>query len=100
MGNDWGQLAVVIGALGAIVGAFLRYLSKTNETFSGTITEINDRNLTHNAKLAEESAERSQAMRECLTENNRLIGRACNILDRHDRLLNEYEQQGKLRSNT
>lgn len=107
----WGG---VIVAIGGIVTAFLRYITRRDsdakevqQVFAKTVETINDRNLDHHRKLAQESTERSQSMKDCMVENNRLIGRtaevlgrATEVLDRHDRLLSEYEQQGKLRSNT
>ena len=98
--NDWGQLALAIGAIGVIIGAFLKHLNRRDDLFGGTIKEINDRNLAHHSKLAEETNERSQALRDCVNENNRLIGRACNTLDRHDAILAEFERQRKVRSET
>lgn len=101
------QILAGVGAggtgLGALVWMVHRFLSHMNESqlrFGSTISEINDRNLAHHTKLAAESTERSQAMRECIQENNRLIGRACNTLDRHEALLEVYDQQRKDRSNT
>ena len=89
-----------LGVFVWLVHRFLGHMNESKLRFGATISEINDRNLAHHTKLAAESSERSQAMRECIQENNRLIGRACTTLDRHEALLDAYDQQTKDHSGT
>lgn len=89
-----------LGALIFFLVRVLGHLDKKDEVFTGTIKEINDRNLEHHTRLSLEASERSQAVQACITSNNQLIGRACSTLDRHDAILREYEIQSRTRAET
>lgn len=101
--EEWIKLALNGGGLVALVVLvrwFLMHMRESHQDYSTTIKDINDRNLSHHEKLAKESAERTQSMRECMTETNKTLVRCSATLDRHETLLNEYDRQSKLRANT
>jgi hypothetical protein len=70
------------------------------DTHSSAIREMTERHTSAYEKLSSESTRRSEAVQNCLDENNRILGRACDTLDANERIVREYTEQMKQRSAT
>lgn len=92
----WGSLIQYGGGLGVLVFLvvmFLRHMHSTTQDFSDTVKGIHAETLLHQSTLRAQASEDSKALRECIEDNSKLMGRACSILDRHDQLLARIESR-------
>jgi cation transport regulator ChaC len=80
--NDWTQLAIVISAIGVIIGAFLRHMSRKDDRTEATISYIVDKHAIALEKLGDESEERSQSMEVCIRQSHELSGKAMVMMDK------------------
>ena len=112
--NDWTQLAIVITAIGGIVGVFLRYMMRKDDRTEAAINYIVDKHAVALEKLGDESEERSQSMESCIRQSHELTGKAIVTMDRataateriaatleeHREILREFHRQNASRSGT
>jgi hypothetical protein len=82
-----------LGVLVFLVVMFLKHMHQTTKDFSDTVKGIHGETLVHQKTLRDQASQDSRALRECIEDNSKLMGRACSILDRHDQLLARIESR-------
>ena len=90
----WGNLIQYGGGLGVLVFLvvmFLRHVTSMTRDFSDTVKGIHQETIVHQKSMQERGSVLAGSLQDCIQDNNKLIGRACSVLDRHDMLLSKIE---------
>jgi hypothetical protein len=105
--SDFYGLSAVIVALGAIVGAFIKYVRDKDIRAETTIVAIVDKHGSaldkHTAALDRmntESAERSQSVIDCMKANSDTVKEAKQTIEETNRIIKEYKAQQVARAGT
>ena len=94
--REWGievpALAISVLATVVVVVICLRYNRAIVADFRETIRTSQKDLLTHQREMREIASEDSRQLRDCLDSSNRIMGRACEILDRHEEIARNHEE--------
>lgn len=94
--REWGievpALAIAVLAVVVVVIICLKYNRVIVTDFRDTIRTSQKDLLSHQRQMREMASEDSRQLRDCLDSSNRIMGRACEILDRHEEIARNHEE--------
>lgn len=93
--KEWGlqvpAIAMVVAGIIAVVVVCLRYNQVLVKDFRTTVKTIHTETLSHQKEMRLMASEDSRQLRDCLDKSNQVMGRACEMLDRHEEIARQHE---------